>query len=150
MESLQFLSILTILQVRGYHLEMLKNMPYCTCPSSKKSYLPVQSFFRCISEVFKLVLGRIISVVCKFPLSQDWNLFKRKRMFCCWRFIAGTTKSWKYCKIKLFCWTTIKKKKNKRQEKDKVLITGLNCHLESLGINDYRHIVVACCKNFFW
>ena len=117
MESLQFLSILTILQVKGYHLEMLKNMPYCTCPSSKKSYLPVQSFFRCISEVFKLVLGRIISVVCT---SLDWNLFKRKRMFCCWRFIAGTTKSLKYWNIKLFCWTTIRKEKQEEGKRQSV------------------------------
>ena len=45
----------------------------------EKVILPVQKFFRCISEVSKLVLGRIIPVICSLSLFLMRHLFKRKK-----------------------------------------------------------------------
>ena len=51
-----------------------KNMPYCTYFFMEKVMLHVQTFFRCVSGVSKLVLGCIFSFVCRFSLSSTWHL----------------------------------------------------------------------------
>lgn len=51
-----------------------KNMPYCTYFFMEKVMLHLQTFFRCVSGVSKLVLGCIFSFVCRFSLSSTWHL----------------------------------------------------------------------------
>ena len=106
----------------------------------------LQAYFRCISEISKVVLGCIISVVCQFSFFFNLTFIQRKKNVLLLKISHEPSSPENIEKEGNHSDEALQREEKQqggKEERD--LIFSLIYHQQRLGAYHYHHTAAACC-----